>query len=286
MLTVNSPSSPRLPTADTGSQLNPPDSSVSDLSGTSVGRFLLFARVGGGGMGEVYRACDTKLKRTVALKRIIRAADESYRQRLWAEARFASQLSDPRIAAVYDVFENRGELFLVMEYVEGQTLRRRLDEPIAIGKFLEIGMECAEAMAAAHRAGVLHRDIKPENIMLTAAGQVKVLDFGVAARLPNCAMTTTQIEERAETKGFSGTLAYMAPEVLQENEADERSDIFSLGVIFYEAVAGRHPFYAKGFLATCNRIVNDEPAPLHTFNPRVLPELERIVTKMLAKNPE
>ena len=279
-VTVNSPFGPRPPFADSGRQLNPPDSSVSDLSSTRVGRFLVFARVGGGGMGEVYRGYDTKLKRAVALKRIIRAADENYRQRLWTEARLASQLSDPRIAAVYDVFEDHDELFMVMEYVDGQTLRRRLDEPIAIGKFLEIGIECAEALAAAHRAGVLHRDIKPENIMLTLAGQVKVLDFGVAARLPTCTVTTT------EAKGFSGTLAYMAPEVLQEKEADERSDIFSLGVIFYEVFAGRHPFYAKGFLATSNRIVNDEPAPLRTLNPRVLPELERIVTKMLAKDPE
>jgi tetratricopeptide (TPR) repeat protein/tRNA A-37 threonylcarbamoyl transferase component Bud32 len=236
-------------------------------------------------MGEVYRAYDTKLKRTVALKRIIRAADENYRQRLWTEAQFASQLSDPRIASVYDMFEDRGELFMVMEYVDGQTLRQRLDEPLSIGRFLEIGMECAEALAAAHRLGVLHRDIKPENIMLTLTGQVKILDFGVAARLPNCTMTTTQVDERVETKAFSGTIAYMAPEVLQENEVDERSDIFSLGVIFYEVLAGRHPFSAKGFLATSNRIVNDEPAPLHTHNPRVSPELERIVAKMLAKSP-
>jgi tetratricopeptide (TPR) repeat protein/tRNA A-37 threonylcarbamoyl transferase component Bud32 len=282
---VNSPLGPdRSPVADHGSQPNPPDSSASDLSGDSIGRFLIVERVGRGGMGEVYRAYDTKLKRTVALKRIIRASDES-RRRLLIEARFASQLTDPRIAAVFDVFENSGELFMVMEYVDGQTLRQRMDEPLSIGKFLEIGTECAEALAAAHRLGVLHRDIKPENIMLTLAGQVKILDFGVAARLPNCSMNTTQIDERAETKVFSGTVAYMAPEVLQENAIDERSDIFSLGVIFYEALAGRHPFYAKGFLATCTRIVNDEPPPLRTFNPRVAAELERIVTKMLAKNP-
>ena len=236
-------------------------------------------------MGEVYRAYDTQLKRTVAVKRIIRPADENYRKRLLTEARFASQLTDPRIAAVYDVFEHHGELFMVMEYVDGQTLRQRMDEPLSIGKFLEIGTECAEALAAAHRLGVLHRDIKPENIMLTLTGQVKILDFGVAARLPNSSLNTTQVDDRVETKAFSGTVAYMAPEVLQENAVDERSDIFSLGVIFYEALAGRHPFYAKGFLATSNRIVNDDPAPLHTFNSRVSPELERIVTKMLAKNP-
>jgi tetratricopeptide (TPR) repeat protein/tRNA A-37 threonylcarbamoyl transferase component Bud32 len=271
--------------ADRGSQPNPPDSSVSDLSGDNIGRFQIVERVGRGGMGEVYRAYDTQLKRTVAVKRIIRPADENYRKRLLTEARFASQLSDPRIAAVYDVFEHQGELFMVMEYVDGQTLRQRMDEPLSIGKFLEIGTECAEALAAAHRLGVLHRDIKPENIMLTLTGQVKILDFGVAARLPNSSLNTTQVDDRVETKAFSGTVAYMAPEVLQENAVDERSDIFSLGVIFYEALAGRHPFYAKGFLATSNRIVNDDPAPLRTFNSRVSPELERIVTKMLAKDP-
>jgi tetratricopeptide (TPR) repeat protein/tRNA A-37 threonylcarbamoyl transferase component Bud32 len=285
-VTVNSPLGPdRTPVAERVSQPNPPDSSVPDLSGDSIGRFQIVERVGRGGMGEVYRAYDTQLKRTVAVKRIIRPADENYRKRLLTEARFASQLTDPRIAAVYDVFEHHGELFMVMEYVDGQTLRQRMDEPLSIGKFLEIGTECAEALAAAHRLGVLHRDIKPENIMLTLAGQVKILDFGVAARLPNSSINTTQIDDRVETKAFSGTVAYMAPEVLQENAVDERSDIFSLGVIFYEALAGRHPFYAKGFLATSNRIVNDEPAPLRTFNSRVSPELERIVTKMLAKNP-
>jgi len=219
-VTVNSPFGPeRPPVADRTSQPNPPDSSASDLTGDSIGRFLIVERVGRGGMGEVYRAYDTKLKRTVALKRIIRTGDESYRQRLLTEARFASQLSDPRIAAVYDVFENDGELFMVMEYVDGQTLRQRMDQPLSIGKFLEIGMECAEALAAAHRLGVLHSDIKPENIMLTLSGQVKILDFGVAARLPNCSVNTTQTDQ-AETKAFSGTVAYMAPEVLQENAVD------------------------------------------------------------------
>jgi tetratricopeptide (TPR) repeat protein len=238
-------------------------------------------------MGEVYRAVDTKLKRAVALKRIIGAADGRYRQRLWTEAQFASRLSDPRIASVYDVFEEDGELFLVMELVEGQTLRKRLSEPLAISRFLDIGTECVEALAAAHKGGVLHRDIKPENIMLTNSGSVKILDFGVASRLPNASISSTQIDNREEkeTRGFSGTLAYMAPEVLEERQADERSDIFSLGVIFYEALAGRHPFFARGFLATCNRIVNEEAPPLRNYNPRVSPELERIVNKMLAKDP-
>src|SRR5271167_483518 len=278
---------PRPPVAESPNQQEVEQRFVRDLTGVTVGRFAVEVRLGAGGMGEVYRAIDTKLKRAVALKRITGAADGRYRQRLWTEARLASQLSDPRIASVYDVFEEDGELFLVMELIQGQTLRKRLAEPLAIARFLDIGTECVEALAAAHKGGVLHRDIKPENIMLTSSGSVKILDFGVASRLPNATISSTQIDNRdeKETRGFSGTLAYMAPEVLEERQADERSDIFSLGVIFYEALGGRHPFYARGFLATCNRIVNEEAQPLRNYNPRVSPELERIVNKMLAKDP-
>jgi tetratricopeptide (TPR) repeat protein/tRNA A-37 threonylcarbamoyl transferase component Bud32 len=236
-------------------------------------------------MGEVYRADDTKLKRPVALKRMTQVRDESYRQRLWSEARYASRLSGPHIAAVYDVLEEEGELFLVMEYVEGETLRRSLAEPMPIAKFLGIAMDCAEALAMAHNSGVLHRDIKPENIMLTPTKGAKILDFGVAGRLPSATLTSTQIDDGGDNTELSGTLAYMAPEVLQERESSERSDIFSLGVVFYEALTGRHPFLAKGFLATCNRILNEDPRPMREFNPRVPAEFERIVNKMLAKIP-
>jgi serine/threonine protein kinase/tetratricopeptide (TPR) repeat protein len=256
---------------------------VSDLSGTSVGRFAILTRLGCGGMGEVYRADDTKLKRPVAVKRITRTADERYRRRLWSEAQSASRLSDPHIAAVYDVLEQEGELFLVMEYVEGETLRRSMAEPMPIAKFLDIAMDCTEALAVAHNSGVLHRDIKPENIMLTPTKGAKILDFGVAGRLPSATVTSTQIDS-SDNAELSGTLAYMAPEVLEERESSERSDIFSLGVVFYEALAGRHPFLASGFLATCNRILREDPRPLREFNPRVPAEFERIVNKMLAKD--
>jgi eukaryotic-like serine/threonine-protein kinase len=270
--------------AESASQ--PPRSApyASDLSGTRVGRFAILARLGSGGMGEVYRADDTKLKRPVALKRMTRVGDESYRHRLWSEARYASRLSGPHIAAVYDVLEEDGELFLVMEYVEGETLRRSLAESMPIAKFLGIAMDCAEALATAHNSGVLHRDIKPENIMLTPTKGAKILDFGVAARLPSATLTSTQVGD-SDNVELSGTLAYMAPEVLQERESSERSDIFSLGVVFYEALTGRHPFLAKGFLATCNRILNADPPLLREFNPRLPAEFERIVNKMLAKDP-
>lgn len=271
--------------AESASQSQPHASRVSDLSGTSVGRFAILTRLGSGGMGEVYRADDTKLKRPVALKRITRAADARYLNRLWSEAQCASRLTDPHIAAVYDVLEEEGELFLVMEYVEGETLRRSLAEPMPVAKFLDIAMDCTKALRAAHNNGVLHRDIKPENIMLTPTQGAKILDFGVAGRLPSAAMTSTQIDDSRDSVSLSGTLAYMAPEVLQERESSERSDIFSLGVVFYEALAGRHPFLAKGFLATCNRILQEDPPPLRECNPQVPAELERIVNKMLAKNP-
>jgi tetratricopeptide (TPR) repeat protein/predicted Ser/Thr protein kinase len=265
-----------------------PDSivpSVADLTGTTVGRFAILELLGRGGMGEVYRANDVRLKRQVALKRVAPALrdDHRSRQQLWKEAEWASRLSDPHIAAIHDVIEEENELFIVMEYVEGQTLRRRLTQPLAISEFLSIASQCAEALAAAHKAGLVHRDIKPENIMLTSSALVKVLDFGVAKNLPGLDESTT-LSTRARPE-FAGTLMYMAPEIVQDKEPDARADIFSLGVVFYEALAGRNPFRAEGFLAICDRIVHQDPPPLHELNSRVPPELERIVGKMLAKDP-
>lgn len=259
--------------------------SLPDLTGTTVGRFAIQELLGKGGMGEVYRASDIRLKRQVALKRIAPnfRGDERSRERLWKEAEWAARLSDPHIAAVHDVIQEENELFIVMEYVEGQTFRRRLAKPISVAEFLPIATQCALALAAAHKAGVLHRDIKPENIMLTASGQVKVLDFGVAKNLPGRAETTT-LSTRTSAE-FAGTLIYMAPEVVQEMESDARADIFSLGIVFYEAIAGRNPFRAKSFLSTCDRILHQDPLPLHELSGQLPAELDRIVAKMLAKDP-
>ena len=266
-------------------QSNPVARLSPDLTGTTVGRFVIRERLGQGGMGEVYRADDVALKRRVALKRIgwPRRADERSRKRLWHEAQLASQLTDPHIAAVYDVFEEGEELFIVMEYVEGQTLRRRLDRPLQMQEFLSIAPQCVAGLVAAHRAGILHGDIKPENIMLTPSGRVKILDFGVAHRSAGSESNTT-LDTLADGK-FAGTVPYMSPEVLEAKESDARADIFSLGVVFYEALAGRNPFHAEGFLLTCERILHEEPAPLHEANSAVPAELERIIAKMLAKNP-
>jgi len=261
-------------------------SQQSDLTGRTIGRFLIGGRLGGGGMGEVYLADDTGLKRLVAIKRMTAAmrADARSRQRLWKEAERASRLNDPHIAAVYDVIEHRGEVFLVMEYVEGETLRQRLARSLPFDEFLPIAVQCASGLAAAHKAGLIHRDIKPENIMLTPSGDVKTLDFGVARELPGSDTAVTL--ETLESAGFQGTHAYMAPEVVQEKRADARADIFSLGVVFYEALAGQNPFRRDTFLATCDAILHHFPPPLTEQIPQLPAEIDRIVGKMVAKRPE
>jgi serine/threonine-protein kinase len=258
--------------------------SARDLSGTTIGRFAIQELLGKGGMGEVYRASDLRLKRQVALKRIAPhlRGDKRSRERLWKEAEWASRLSDPHIAAVHDVIEEESELFIVMEYVEGQTLRRRLAEPIPVLEFLPIATECALALAAAHNAGVVHHDIKPENIMLTTSGQVKVLDFGVAKNLPSRPESSTLSTQTCTE--FAGTLNYMAPEAVREEESDSRADIFSLGIVFYEAIAGSNPFRAKSFLETSDRILHHDQVPLCELNPKLPAEFDRIVGKMLAKD--
>src|SRR5712692_9566711 len=264
---------------------------TSDLTGTTVGRFAIRARLGAGGMGEVYRADDTRLKRQVALKRIAPRlqADEVYRKRFLREAQVASGLSNQHIAGIYDVFETDSEMFVVMEYVEGETLRQWLARPLAVDQFLGIGVQCATALVAAHARGIAHLDIKPENIMLSSTGQVKILDFGVAKQLPRlddaATMETLGGQGASGADSGGGTPAYMAPEVLLGKPADQRADIFSLGVVFYEALSGSHPFRGTGVLATSNRILHESPAPLRQANPKAPAELERIVTKMLAKDP-
>ena len=235
-------------------------------------------------MGEVYRADDIRLKRTVALKRMSPhlRADQLYRDRFFREAERASGLTGDHVAAIYDVLEENGEIFLVMEYVEGETLGERLHRPLSLAEFLNIATQCADALVAAHASGIVHCDLKPENIMLTATQQVKILDFGVAKHLPRSDQSST-VEEPG---GLGGTPAYMSPEVLLENLPDGRADIFSLGVVFYEALTGLHPFKARSFVATSQRILQESPAPIGSLNSQVPPALESIVSRMLAKAPE
>ncbi len=271
--------------------LPPPDRSPSDaaedLTDRYVGRFRILARLGSGGMGEVYLADDLKLKRRVALKRLAPRlrSDPRYKERLMKEAERASALDFRYIAGLYDVLEEDGEVFLVMEYVEGVSFRQRLGVPMNPAEFFPIAAQCAEALAAAHQKGILHRDIKPENIMVTPSGQVKVLDFGLARRLPpdeeHAANAST-----SSRLGIAGTPGYMAPEILLEQEPDGRADIFSLGVVFYEALTGRHPFRNQQMVGSADRILHHQPSAMSQVNPAVVPTLEQLVSRMLAKEPE
>ncbi len=257
------------------------------LSGTLVAaRYLVKERLGRGSMGEVYRAEDAHLKKVVALKRLSPGLrrDGLYRRRFREEAGHVSRINVPHVAAIYDVIEENDDSFLVMEFIEGETLRqrqRKKGRPLTLEEFLHIAMQCAEALVAAHKRGVVHSDIKPENIMLDASGQVKILDFGVAKHLPGSEESSTI--DRAGT--MSGTPAYMAPEVLLQKRPDGRADIFSLGIVFYEVLTGRHPFLAESFIATSDRIRNETPPPISDFNSKVPSELQNVVDKMLAKDP-
>src|SRR5687767_3111513 len=197
------------------------------------GRFLVRGLLGAGGMGEVYLAEDTRLKRPVALKRIARhlRADRLARERFYKEAERASKIEDPHVALLYDLFEDQDDAYLVMEYVEGVTFRRLGEKPLPIPEFLDLAVDSAQGLVAAHSRGVLHCDIKPENIMRTPNGQVKFLDFGIARlfALPDDPTRSPSLD-----RAPGGTLAYMAPEMLLGGKPDRRTDIYSLGVVFYE----------------------------------------------------
>lgn len=246
---------------------------ISEIPGSRGKRFAIKRRLGSGGMGEVFLAEDTVLKRPVAMK-AVRSQDS---QRLLREAERASRLNDEHIARIHDVVELEGRAFLVMEFVEGETLRARLDRgPLVMAEFFNIAEQCLIGLAMAHRHGILHCDIKPENLMLTPSGGIKILDFGFARATLN-----TQDTETISTEGLGGTIAYLAPEVLMGGLPDKRSDIFSLGVTFYEVLTGRRPFRLNA-MAKPERLFEVEPAPL----PAAAPEaVRRLIMRMLARDP-
>jgi len=264
---------------------------VESLIGRTVSHYRIVSLLGTGGMGEVYRANDIRLKRPVALKRVSRKVGSDLRgcQRILKEAERASAINSPHVAAVYDVFQENGEVFLVMEYVEGDSLRKKLwtSGRVAVPEFVDLALQCAEALAAAQKKGIVHRDIKPENILITPGGQVKILDFGLAKRLPPPS-AEAQPTVSVETMEFSlaGTPGYIAPEVLLGGEADHRSDIFALGVVFYEMLTGRHPFRGEHPRATAGYTLQATPARVGEVVRGVPPELDRIIAKMLVKSPE
>ena len=254
-----------------------------DLTGSKVGRYVIRSKLGAGGMGEVYHAEDTKLNRPVALKRVAHrlGSDPVARTRILREAQHASTLASEHIAAIFDVLEEHGELFLVMEYVEGETLRHRLRQPLTLEQFFPIATQCVAGVIAAHEHGIVHCDIKPENIMLTPEGQVKILDFGLAKHLPRSDRSSTF--ESCRT--LAGTSGYMAPEVLLEEMPDVRTDVFSLGVVLYEMLTLQQPFFTGNFVTTSERILHETPTAIRVFNPLVPEPLAGIIMKAVAKSP-
>ncbi len=252
--------------------------------GTRLGPYEIVAPIGAGGMGEVYKARDTRLDRSVAVKILPAdfAQNAQLKVRFEREAKSISQLSHPHICALYDVGEN----YLVMELLEGETLADRLTRgPLPPGEALQICTEIADALENAHRAGIVHRDLKPGNVMLTSMG-VKLLDFGLAKPMVAAERQSETVHKPLTEQGtIVGTLQYMAPEQLEGREVDPRTDIFALGSIFYEMLSGRRAFEASSRVGVIARILSDEPPPLISVRPSTPAALDRIIRRCLAKNP-
>jgi len=259
-------------------------------SGTRLGPYEILTSLGAGGMGEVYRAKDTRLGRDVAIKILPASisADSVAKQRFEREAKTISGLNHPHICVLHDVGSQDGVDYLVMECVEGETLSKRLEKgPLPVEHVLRYGMEIAGALDKAHRSGVVHRDLKPGNVMLTTTG-AKLLDFGLAkpstATLSGMTMTAaTSLSPVTQAGIVVGTFQYMSPEQIEGKELDARSDIFSLGAVLYEMVTGKKAFEGKSQLSVASAILESEPAPISSTKPMAPPALDHVVRKCIAK---
>ena len=262
-------------------------------AGTTLGPYRILAPLGAGGMGEVYRAHDTRLGRDVAIKVILAewARDPERIRRFEQEARAAGALSHPNVCDIHDIGTHDGAPFVVMELLEGENLRARLDAgPIPARKAIDYAAQAAHGLAAAHEKGIVHRDLKPENLFLTKDGRVKVLDFGLA-KLTRPELLAPAGEKSAPntTTGSGallGTVGYMSPEQVRGEAADARSDLFALGAIFYELLTGRRAFQRASQVETLHAILNEEPAPLAGGGREIPAALEPVVRHCLEKRPE
>jgi serine/threonine protein kinase/TolB-like protein len=261
------------------------------MIGETISHYRILGKLGGGGMGVVYEAEDTRLGRRVALKFIPDnlVGDPKSLERFEREARAASQLNHPNICTIHDIDDNNGHPFIVMEKLEGESLKQ-----VIHGKFLEtdqildIGVQVAEALSASHAKGIIHRDIKPANIFLTKMGQAKVLDFGLAKLTTEAKLATstdTGIEDSLTAVGvIPGTAVYMAPEQARSEPLDPRSDLFSFGVVLYEMSTGKKPFSGTNIVTTLDSVLHQKPAPPSKWNPGVPTELETIIGKAMEKD--
>lgn len=260
------------------------------MIGKTISHYKITEKLGGGGMGVVYLAEDSRLERSVAIKFLPAAyfEDEQAVKRFQREAKAAAALNHPHICTVHDIGEYEGQPYLVMEHLQGETLKHRVERgPIPTGEALKLAVQIADALQEAHQKRIIHRDIKPANIFVTRRGDAKVLDFGLAKQIDGERKDEEDLSTVLTRAGSTlGTLNYMSPEQVKGEVLDARTDIFSLGVVFYEMVTGLHPFRRKTAGETASSILKEDPAPLDRYVDEAPETLQHILRKMLSKNPE
>src|ERR1700687_1169322 len=265
-----------------------PNRAPSFPEGQIISHYRVLSKLGSGGMGVVYEAQDIRLGRRVALKFLPEAMARDMRalQRFEREARAASSLNHPSICTIYEVEEHDHQPVIVMELLEGESLKQRISKgPFATDELLDFGIQTSDALAAAHAKGIIHRDLKPANLFIVGGDRVKILDFGLAKMMPSHSPENVVDEESLTAEGVvPGTTAYMSPEQVRGDEIDARSDLFSLGVVLYEMTSGKRPFVGKNRVLLMNAILNEKPiAPSHT-RPELPAGLDAIIAKTLEKD--
>src|SRR5215471_2114910 len=266
------------------------------MVGTRIAQYRFVEMLGAGGMGEIYKALDTRLNRMVAIKVLpsAKSGDPDRRKRFLLEAQAASGLNHPSIITIHDVISEGDTEFMVMELVGGKTLTDLIPKGgLRVPQAINYALQMADALATAHSVGIVHRDLKPANIMITDSGLAKILDFGLAKLVEsNAGAAMPPSDTEATEAGLTiegsilGTVAYMSPEQAQGKKVDTRTDIFSFGVVLYEMLTGRHAFEGDSAVSTLSSILRDEVKPMTEVVPDVPPQLDTVIQRCMRKNPD